>query len=69
MIAGAPRKVKLPLPERVVLRNFSLYRRRKTVEASFDKSVFCLAGATVWAKSTFLAADELRNYWSGERAD
>lgn len=56
MTGDASRKVCLPLPQRVVLSNFSLYRRQKTIEADFDKPVFCLAGANGLGKSTFLAA-------------
>lgn len=48
--------VALPVPVRLSLRNFSLYQRRRTVDASFDKNVFCLAGANGLGKSTFLAA-------------
>ena len=46
----------LPRPTRLVLRNFSLYRRRRTVEVDFEREVFCLAGANGLGKSTFLAA-------------
>ena len=46
----------LPNPQRLVLRNFSLYKRRRTVEVAFDRAVFCLAGANGLGKSTFLAA-------------
>jgi DNA repair exonuclease SbcCD ATPase subunit len=56
-IKGAPeRQLMLPLPERVVLRNFTLYRRRREVSAQFDRGVFCLAGANGLGKSTFLSA-------------
>lgn len=49
-------RVVLPNPQRLVLRNFSLYRRRRTVDVVFDREVFCLAGANGLGKSTFLAA-------------
>lgn len=48
--------LRMPKPKRVVLDQFSLYARTKRVEADFDKSVFCLAGANGLGKSTFLAA-------------
>jgi energy-coupling factor transporter ATP-binding protein EcfA2 len=40
----------------MVLRNFSLYKRRRTVEVTFNREVFCLAGANGLGKSTFLSA-------------
>jgi energy-coupling factor transporter ATP-binding protein EcfA2 len=46
----------LPRPERVELRNFTLYRRRREVHADFKSGVFCLAGANGLGKSTFLSA-------------
>jgi energy-coupling factor transporter ATP-binding protein EcfA2 len=46
----------LPRPERVELRNFTLYQRRREVQADFPLGVFCLAGANGLGKSTFLAA-------------
>ena len=49
-------QVSLPRPTTIRLRNFSLYGRRKTIEARFDKQVYCLAGANGLGKSTFLAA-------------
>ena len=54
--AIARTSLRLPRPLRVTLRNFSLYRRTKTVDAVFDRNVFCLAGANGLGKSTFLAA-------------
>lgn len=48
--------VSLPSPQRMTLRNFSLYSRKRTVEVEFNKAVFCLAGANGLGKSTFLAA-------------
>jgi energy-coupling factor transporter ATP-binding protein EcfA2 len=48
--------LRLPRPQRVTLRNFSLYRRTKTVNAEFDRNVYCLAGANGLGKSTFLSA-------------
>lgn len=48
--------VSLPSPQRMTLRNFSLYSRQRTVEVEFNKGVFCLAGANGLGKSTFLAA-------------
>jgi DNA repair exonuclease SbcCD ATPase subunit len=50
-----PQSVMLPRIERVVLRNFSLYTRLRTVEADFASPVFCLAGANGLGKSTFLS--------------
>jgi len=56
-VDGAPRTLlRLPLPQRITLRNFSLYQRTKTVHAEFERGVFCLAGANGLGKSTFLAA-------------
>jgi DNA repair exonuclease SbcCD ATPase subunit len=52
----APTSLRLPRPQRVTLRNFSLYRRTKTINAEFDRNVFCLAGANGLGKSTFLSA-------------
>lgn len=46
----------LPRPERVELRNFTLYQRRREVHAEFNAGVFCLAGANGLGKSTFLSA-------------
>ncbi len=46
----------LPRPERVELRNFTLYKRRRDVHADFRSGVFCLAGANGLGKSTFLSA-------------
>jgi len=40
----------------MVLHNFSLYQRERTVEVDFEREVFCLAGANGLGKSTFLAA-------------
>ncbi|HTC58789.1 MAG TPA: AAA family ATPase [Solirubrobacteraceae bacterium] len=45
----------LPRIERMELRHFSLYKRRRVVEVDFDRPVFCLAGANGLGKSTFLA--------------
>jgi AAA domain-containing protein len=49
------RPVMLPRIERVVLRNFSLYTRLRTVEVDLASPVFCLAGANGLGKSTFLS--------------
>jgi DNA repair exonuclease SbcCD ATPase subunit len=46
----------LPRPQRIALRNFSLYDNAPLVEADFGRGVFCLAGANGLGKSTFLAA-------------
>lgn len=51
-----PAKLNLPKLERAVLRDFTLYRRNHEVEATFDRNVFCLAGANGLGKSTFVAA-------------
>lgn len=56
MAVTTARRVSLPLPTTIRLRHFSLYGRRKTIEAGFDKQVYCLAGANGLGKSTFLAA-------------
>jgi DNA repair exonuclease SbcCD ATPase subunit len=44
----------LPVPERLVLSNFSLYQNRRTIEVTFQDGVFCLVGANGLGKSTFL---------------
>lgn len=49
-------RLSLPRPERLVLRNFSLYDNAPVIEAYFGDGVFCLAGANGLGKSTFLAA-------------
>lgn len=54
--AETARPILLPQPERLTLRNFSLYSRRRSVEVAFDREVFCLAGANGLGKSTFLSA-------------
>jgi energy-coupling factor transporter ATP-binding protein EcfA2 len=49
-------KLHLPNLERAILRDFTLYRRNNEIEATFDRNVFCLAGANGLGKSTFVAA-------------
>lgn len=44
----------LPVPQHLVLRNFSLYRNRARIDVGFNDGVFCLAGANGLGKSTFL---------------
>jgi DNA repair exonuclease SbcCD ATPase subunit len=51
-----PTKLQLPSLERATLRDFTLYRRNNEVEVTFDRNVFCLAGANGLGKSTFVAA-------------
>lgn len=46
----------LPRPQKLTLRNFSLYDNASVIEAEFVDGVFCLAGANGLGKSTFLAA-------------
>jgi len=46
----------LPRPQKLTLRNFSLYDNASVIEAEFIDGVFCLAGANGLGKSTFLAA-------------
>ncbi|WP_461445497.1 hypothetical protein [Maribacter sp.] len=43
-----------PVLDKVVIKNFSLYKKKDIVEINFDKDVFCLAGANGLGKSTFL---------------
>lgn len=53
---GGGSRLWLPQPEKLILRNFSLYDNAPVIEASFSDGVFCLAGANGLGKSTFLAA-------------
>ncbi|MFE9057145.1 AAA family ATPase [Streptomyces mutabilis] len=48
-------RVRLPLVRRMTIAHFSLYRNRSENVVTFDKNVFCLAGANGLGKSTFLA--------------
>ncbi|AGC75974.1 hypothetical protein LX97_00652 [Nonlabens dokdonensis] len=48
------KKFHFPVIEKVTIKNFSLYKRKEAVEITFDKDVFCLAGANGLGKSTFL---------------
>jgi DNA repair exonuclease SbcCD ATPase subunit len=49
-------ELRFPQPERLTLRNFSLYDQQPNITANFGSGVFCLAGANGLGKSTFLAA-------------
>lgn len=43
-----------PVLEKVIIKNFSLYKKKDVIEIDFNKDVFCLAGANGLGKSTFL---------------
>ena len=49
-------RLNLPRIRRLILKNFSLYSTQPVVDVTFDRGVFCLAGANGLGKSTFLAA-------------
>ena len=55
---GPPARPRLNLPRvrTLQLRNFTLYSTQPLVDVTFDRGVFCLAGANGLGKSTFLAA-------------
>ncbi|MFB6653866.1 AAA family ATPase [Streptomyces microflavus] len=55
VVGQGTERVRLPLVKRMTISHFSLYRNRSENVVSFDKRVFCLAGANGLGKSTFLA--------------
>jgi DNA repair exonuclease SbcCD ATPase subunit len=50
------KQLRMPHLQRARLDHFSLYSSKRTIEVSFGKGAFCLAGANGLGKSTFLAA-------------
>ena len=48
-------RVVVPVPRRITLSYFSLYRNRDIIDVAFEDGVFCLVGANGLGKSTFLA--------------
>jgi seryl-tRNA synthetase len=49
-------RLNLPRIHRLILKNISLYSTQPVVDVTFNRGVFCLAGANGLGKSTFLAA-------------
>ena len=48
-------KFELPLLESISIDHFSLYEKKDSIKATFDKDVFCLIGANGLGKSTFIS--------------
>jgi DNA repair exonuclease SbcCD ATPase subunit len=55
-IQSSARQLRMPRLLNARLDHFSLYSAKKTIQVSFTKGAFCLAGANGLGKSTFLAA-------------
>lgn len=47
-------KLHLPIVEHIKVANMSLYTAKSSINATFDRNVFCLVGANGLGKSTFL---------------